>query len=237
MPGVGERSAQRMALHILRSDRPAVEDLARTLLDVKERVGLCEVCGNVAEAPQCVICADARRSDETVCVVEQPQDIYMLERTGGFRGRYQVLHGVLSPLDGVGPEDLRLGGLRNRVQSGGTREVIVATNPTVEGEATALYVSQLLQGLGGRVRGAHAGWPWGAASSFSTRRRSGVLWKDVAKSEGKGGCGAGGLGCLRRGLLGDPGGDDGAARGLQRPQRSARGPHRSDHLEPGNPGR
>lgn len=166
MPGVGERSAQRMALFILRSDRLAVEDLARTLLDVKERVGLCEVCANVAEAPHCVICSDARRSDETVCVVEQPQDIYMLERTGGFRGRYQVLHGVLSPLDGVGPEDLRLGGLRERVQTGGTREVIVATNPTVEGEATALYVSQLLQGLGVRVTRLARGLPVGGSIEF-----------------------------------------------------------------------
>ena len=166
MPGVGERSAQRMALHILRSDRAAVEELSRTLLEVKERVGLCEVCGNVSEAARCVICADARRSDETLCVVEQPQDVYMLERTGGFRGRYQVLHGVLSPLDGVGPEDLRLGGLRQRVQAGGTREVIVATNPTVEGEATALYVSRLLEGLGVRVTRLARGLPVGGSIEF-----------------------------------------------------------------------
>ncbi|UCE04182.1 MAG: recombination protein RecR [Candidatus Latescibacterota bacterium] len=166
MPGVGEKSAQRMALYVLRSERSAIEELARTLNDVKEHVGLCEVCANVSEAPQCVICSDARRSDETVCVVEQPQDIYMLERTGAFRGRYLVLHGVLSPMDGVGPEELRFGNLRQRIEQGGTREVIVATNPTVEGEATALYVSQLLQGLSVRVTRLARGLPVGGSIEF-----------------------------------------------------------------------
>jgi recombination protein RecR len=166
MPGVGEKSAQRMALFILRSDRAVADELARTLMEVKERVGLCEICGNVAEETQCVICRDARRSDETICIVEQPQDIYMLERTGAFRGRYQVLHGVLSPMDGVGPSELRLGGLRERVETGGTKEVVVATNPTVEGEATALYVSRLLEGLSLRVTRLARGLPVGGSIEF-----------------------------------------------------------------------
>ena len=166
MPGVGEKSAQRMALFVLRSDRDTVEELARTLLEVKQRVGLCEVCGNVAEDTRCVICNDPRRSDEIICVVEQPQDVYMLERTGAFRGRYQVLHGVLSPMDGIGPAELRLGNLRERAAAAATREVVVATNPTVEGEATALYVSRMLEGLPVRVTRLARGLPVGGSIEF-----------------------------------------------------------------------
>ena len=166
MPGVGEKSAQRMALFVLRSERAAIEEFAQALLAVKERVGLCEVCGNVAEDSRCVICADPRRGDDAICVVEQPQDVYMLERTGAFRGRYQVLHGVLSPMDGVGPESLRLGNLRQRASQAGTREVVVATNPTVEGEATALYVSRLLEGLPLRVTRLARGLPVGGSIEF-----------------------------------------------------------------------
>ena len=166
MPGIGEKSAQRLALHVLRSDRAAVEELARTLLDIKDKVGLCTVCANVAEGERCVICSDARRSDETLCIVEQPQDVYVIERTGAFHGRYQVLHGALSPLDGVGPEQLRLGGFARRVRAAGTREVIVATNPTVEGDATALFVGQLLQGTGVRVTRLARGLPVGGSLEF-----------------------------------------------------------------------
>ena len=166
MPGLGEKSAQRLALHVLRSDRAKVEELARCLLDVKDKVGLCAVCGNVAEGSLCVVCTDARRSDDTICIVEQPQDIYMLERTGAFHGRYQVLHGVLSPMDGVGPEDIHLDALRERVRQGRTREVVVATNPTLEGEATALYVAQLLEGLEVRVTRLARGLPVGGSIEF-----------------------------------------------------------------------
>lgn len=166
MPGVGEKSAQRMALYVLRSDSPVIQELASTLREVKEQVGLCEICGNVAEESHCVVCKDLRRTDETICIVEQPQDVYMLERTATFRGRYQVLHGVLSPMDGVGPEEIRLGNLRERVREAGTREVIVATNPTVEGEATALYVSQMLDGLEVRVTRLARGLPVGGSIEF-----------------------------------------------------------------------
>lgn len=163
MPGVGEKSAQRLALWVLRNDRAVIEDLARTLLDIKDKVGFCEVCANVAEGPRCVVCADLRRSDESICVVEQPQDIYVLERTAAFHGRYHVLHGALSPLDGVGPDELRLTNLAPRVRAARTREVIVATNPTLEGDATALYIGQLLHGLGVRVTRLARGLPVGGS--------------------------------------------------------------------------
>ena len=163
MPGIGEKSAQRLALWALRSDRATVEELSRTLLDIKDKVGLCELCANVAEGPRCVVCADVRRNDDTLCVVEQPQDVYVLERTGAFHGRYHVLHGALSPLDGVGPEDLKLARLPARVQAGHTREVIVATNPTLEGDATALYIGRMLAGLEVRVTRLARGLPVGGS--------------------------------------------------------------------------
>lgn len=163
MPGIGEKSAQRLALWALRSDRALIEDLARTLLDVKDKVGLCGVCANVAEGPLCVICADPRRTDDTLCLVEQPQDIYVLERTGAFGGRYHVLHGALSPLDGIGPEELKVATLPARVRAAHTREVIVATNPNLEGDATALYVGQLLAGTGVRVTRLARGLPVGGS--------------------------------------------------------------------------
>lgn len=166
LPGIGEKSAQRMALFVLRADAEYVEELVETLRAVKQKVGLCEVCANVAEEPRCVVCKDARRSDETICIVEQPVDVYMLEKTGQFRGRYQVLHGVLSPLDGVGPEDLHLDRLAGRVREAGTREIVVATNPTVEGEATALYVSRLLEGSDVRVTRLARGLPVGGSIEY-----------------------------------------------------------------------
>jgi recombination protein RecR len=166
MPGIGEKSAQRLALHVLRSDRSEIDELSRVLQEIKERVGLCEICANVAEGPRCVVCSDARRTDEWICIVEQPQDVYVLERTGAFHGRYHVLHGVLSPLDGVGPDDLRLQPLPRRVREAGTQEVIVATNPTVEGDATALYVGQMLAGLGVRVTRLARGLPVGGSLEY-----------------------------------------------------------------------
>jgi len=166
MPGIGEKSAQRLALHVLRSERSEVEDLARTLVEIKDQVGLCEVCANVAEGPHCTICGDTRRTDDSICVVEQPQDIYVVERTGAFHGRYQVLHGALSPLDGIGPQDLKLATLVQRVRTAGSREVIVATGSTVEGDATALYIGQLLGGLGVRVTRLARGLPVGGSLEY-----------------------------------------------------------------------
>jgi recombination protein RecR len=167
MPGLGEKSAQRLALHVLRSDRAAAEELARTLLEVKDRVGLCEVCANVAEEPRCVVCSDPRRSDDTICVVEQPQDVWLLERTGAFHGRYHVLHGALSPMDGIGPDELKLAGLPARVRAGATREIIVATNPTLEGDATALYIAQMVAGTGARITRLARGLPVGGSLEYA----------------------------------------------------------------------
>jgi recombination protein RecR len=167
MPGLGEKSAQRLALHVLRSDRAAAEELARTLLEVKDRVGLCEVCANVAEEPRCVVCSDPRRGDDTICVVEQPQDVWLLERTGAFHGRYHVLHGALSPMDGIGPDELKLAGLPARVRAGATREIIVATNPTLEGDATALYIAQMVAGTGARITRLARGLPVGGSLEYA----------------------------------------------------------------------
>lgn len=163
LPGVGEKSAQRMALFVLKSDAGSIQEFANTLIEVKGRVGFCEVCANVAEEDLCVICNDSRRTDDTICVVEQPQDVYMLERTGTFRGRYQVLHGVLSPIDGIGPDKVRFGDLPGRAAQAGTQEIIVATNPTVEGDATALYISQMLEGCTAKVTRLARGLPVGGS--------------------------------------------------------------------------
>ena len=124
------------------------------------------MCGNVAEGPHCVVCQDARRSDDTLCVVEQPQDVYMLERTSAFHGRYQVLDGVLSPMDGIGPEELRLHAFAARVRAAHAREVIVATNPTLEADATALYIAQMLHGSGARVTRLARGLPVGGSIEY-----------------------------------------------------------------------
>jgi len=151
LPGIGPKSAQRLALHLLRAPGEYVGELAGALHRVQERVRLCEVCCDVTEAPRCPICSDARRDDHTVCVVEQPTDVRVLERTGEFRGTYHVLHGALSPLDGVGPDELHIKELLARIRPEGDREVILASNPTVEGEATALYLSKLLKPPGVKV--------------------------------------------------------------------------------------
>ncbi|MGI8439498.1 MAG: recombination mediator RecR [Thermoleophilaceae bacterium] len=145
LPGVGQRSAQRLAFHLLRLPPEDALPLADAIREVKQSVGLCEVCFNLAVGPLCQICEDPRRDGELVCVVEQPSDIIPVERTNEFRGRYHVLGGALSPLDGVDPEDLRIEELFRRVEAGGIREVVVATNSTTTGEATALYLADGLR--------------------------------------------------------------------------------------------
>ncbi len=141
LPGIGARTAQRLAFHILRADAEEAGALADAIREVKERVGLCEVCFNLAEGPRCRICQDERRDVGLVCVVEEPGDVIPLERTHEFHGRYHVLGGALSPIDGVDPEDLKLAELYERVSGGEVREVVVATNPTTTGEATALHIA------------------------------------------------------------------------------------------------
>ena len=146
LPGIGQRTAQRLAFHLLRvSDEEALA-LAEAIKEVKEQVGLCEICFNLAVGPRCRICEDMRRDGAVICVVEEPSDVIPIERTNEFHGRYHVLGGALSPIDGVDPEDIHLAELFTRVQGNGVREVVVATNSTTSGEATALYIAEELRG-------------------------------------------------------------------------------------------
>jgi recombination protein RecR len=151
LPGIGEKTASRLAFHILRAPGEYARDLAQALVEVKEKIRLCSTCMNLTEQDPCAICADARRDAGLVAVVATPPDLYAIERTGGFRGRYHVLHGVLSPLEGVGPDDLRIKELLARVGRGELKEIILATSPNVEGEATALYLAKVLRPLGVKV--------------------------------------------------------------------------------------
>ena len=141
LPGVGGRTAQRLAFHLLRASDEDAFALAEAIKEVKERIGLCEVCFNLADGPVCRICSDERREIDLICVVEEPSDVISIERTHEFRGRYHVLGGALSPIDGVDPEDLKIAELYERLQAAGVREVVIATNPTTTGEATALHVA------------------------------------------------------------------------------------------------
>ena len=154
LPGVGGRTAQRLAFHLLRSSDEEAMALARAITEVKERIGLCETCFNLADGPSCRICSDERRDPEVICVVEEPSDVISIERTHEFRGRYHVLGGALSPIDGVDPEDLKIAELYERVTADSARpvrEVVIATNPTTTGEATALHIAAGLRELDGQV--------------------------------------------------------------------------------------
>ncbi len=141
LPGIGQRTAQRLAFHLLRASPEEANALADAIREVKEKIGLCEVCFNLADEPRCRICQDERRDPATICVVEEPNDVISIERTHEFTGRYHVLGGALSPIDGVDPEDLKIAELLRRLDAGEVREVVVATNPTTTGEATALYIA------------------------------------------------------------------------------------------------
>lgn len=144
LPGIGQRTAQRLAFHILRATPDDANALADAIRDVKDKIGFCEVCFNLADGPRCRICADERRDASVICVVEEPGDVIPVERTHEFRGRYHVLGGALSPIDGVDPDDLRIAELYARVEAGGITEVVLATNPTTTGEATALHLAGAL---------------------------------------------------------------------------------------------
>ena len=145
LPGVGGRTAQRLAFHLLRASEEDALGLSEAIKEVKERIGLCETCFNLAEGPTCRICADQRRDQELICVVEEPSDVISIERTHEFAGRYHVLGGALSPIDGIDPEHLKIAELYARVEFGGIREVVIATNPTTTGEATALHIADGLR--------------------------------------------------------------------------------------------
>jgi recombination protein RecR len=146
LPGIGQRTAQRLAFHILRSPDDEAAALAAAISEVKERVGLCERCFNLSEGPLCRICSDNSREQTVICVVEEPADVIPIERTHEYRGLYHVLGGALSPIDGIDAEDLRIAELGRRVEEGGVEEVVLATNPTTTGEATALHIAELLRG-------------------------------------------------------------------------------------------
>jgi recombination protein RecR len=175
LPSIGRKTAQRLALHVLKAPREEAARLAEAILLVKDRVGFCSLCGNYAEHDPCPLCADPRRDHGLVCVVEQPVDVLAIERTASYRGVYHVLRGVLSPLDGVGPDDLRVrelllrlnGQAREGVPHATAREVILATNPTVNGEATAMYLQKLLTPLGVRVTRIARGVPVGSDLEYS----------------------------------------------------------------------
>jgi len=167
LPGVGPKSAQRIAFHLLAADPADVSRLAHALVEVKDKVRFCAVCGNVAEAETCRICRDTRRSDDVICVVEEPKDVVAIERTREFRGRYHVLGGAISPIEGVGPDDLHIRELMARLADGVVQEVILATDPNTEGEATASYLARLLATLGIRVTRLASGLPVGGDLEYA----------------------------------------------------------------------
>jgi recombination protein RecR len=169
LPGIGEKTAARLAFHILRAAPEDATALATAILDVKQKIRLCGVCCDLTESDPCAICRDHRRETGLVCVVAQPQDVVAIERTGGYRGRYHVLHGLLSPLDGIGPDDLRVAELLRRCADQATPvlEVILATSSTVEGEATAVYLSKLLRPLGVRASRIATGVPIGGELEYA----------------------------------------------------------------------
>jgi len=167
LPGVGPKSAQRIAFHLLAADPEDVKRLVDALVEVKRRVRFCERCGNVAQDTLCRVCLDPRRSDATICVVEEPKDVVAIERTREFRGRYHVLGGAINPLAGVGPDDLRIAGLLQRLQDGTVTEVILAMDPNVEGEATATYLARLLVPMGITVSRLASGLPVGGDLEYA----------------------------------------------------------------------
>jgi len=177
LPGIGEKTATRLAFHLIRSNRQQIRDLAQALLDATDKIRLCSVCMNMTEADPCTLCTDPRREADLICVVATPSDLIAIERGGHFRGRYHVLHGLLSPLEGVGPDDIRLAELVRRL--GGSpgpgagpgleavREVIIATSPSVDGEATAMYIARTIKPLGIQVSRIATGLPVGGELEYS----------------------------------------------------------------------
>jgi recombination protein RecR len=148
LPGIGKKTAARLAFYILQSSQEDAQALVRSILRVKERIGLCRICFNIAEGEVCTICRNTQRDQSLVCVVEEPSDLMAIEATGFFKGLYHVLHGAIAPLDGVGPQELKIAELLERLKQGGVTEVILATNPTIEGDATSLYLAKVVKPLG-----------------------------------------------------------------------------------------
>jgi len=167
LPGIGPKSAQRIAFHVLSASPEDIERLTNALSEVKARVHFCEVCGNIAEQPRCAVCLDPRRSDEVICVVEEAKDVVAIERTREYRGRYHVLGGAINPMNNIGPDELNIASLLARLAGTTTTEVILATDPNVEGEATATYLSRLIAPLGITVTRLASGLPVGGDLEFA----------------------------------------------------------------------
>jgi recombination protein RecR len=169
LPGIGEKTATRLAFHLIRTNHQQIRDLAQALIDATEKIRLCSVCMNMTEADPCGLCTDPRRDADMVCVVATPSDVIAIDRGGHFRGRYHVLHGLLSPLEGIGPDDIRLAELVRRLgsETGGIREVIIATSPSVDGEATAMYIARTIKPLGVQVSRIATGLPVGGELEYS----------------------------------------------------------------------
>ena len=167
LPGIGAKSAQRLAFHVLRTPREDAERLCTAIRDVKDRVTYCTTCNNITDVDPCPLCTDDARDHRVICVVEEPQDVNVVDKTGGFKGVYHVLMGAISPLQGVGPDDLKIKGLLARIGVDGVDEVILATNPTVEGEATAIYLARLIKPLGVRVTRIAMGIPVGSDLEYA----------------------------------------------------------------------
>jgi recombination protein RecR len=167
LPGIGPKTGQRLAFHLLRVSQQEAEALAEAILDIKTKLVSCSVCNNIGETDPCSFCSDPRRNSKLLCIVEEPHDVPAVEKTGEFRGRYHVLMGVLSPIKGIGPDELKIESLLERVRDGEFEEVIVATNPTVEGETTAVYLARILKPLGPRVTRIALGLPVGGDLDFA----------------------------------------------------------------------
>ncbi len=167
LPGIGQKTAERLSFYLMRGEKERVEKLARAILNVKEKVILCSNCHGITEVDPCDICQDPRRDHHQICVVEEPYDVYVIENMGDYKGEYHVLMGVISPLDGIGPQDLTTEDLKAKVSRNGTREVILATNPDMEGESTAIYIARMLKGAGVKVTRIARGLPVGGDIEYA----------------------------------------------------------------------
>ena len=169
IPGIGPRTAERIAFYILNAPKGDVAALSQAIVNAKNSVKFCSVCCNLSDADPCSICSDNTRTHETICVVEQPNDLWSIEKTGVYRGAYHVLYGHISPLEGVGPENLTIGKLLQRIKNNGSRELIIATNPTLEGDGTALYLKQICAGCSVSISRIARGVPSGSTLSYATK--------------------------------------------------------------------
>ncbi|MDO8886234.1 recombination mediator RecR [Candidatus Oleimmundimicrobium sp.] len=167
LPSIGPKSAQRLAFYLLKVSPESAKNLADAIINVKDKVGFCKICFNITEEDTCEMCLDFERDDSLLCIVEEPQDIVALEKTCSFKGRYHVLGGAISPIDGIGPEDLKIHELLNRLKDGKVQEIVVATNPNIEGEATAMYIAKLVKPFGIRVTRIASGLPVGGDLEYA----------------------------------------------------------------------